>query len=84
MRRHWDVGNPAADPLVWILSLWGFRVSRVGLEVAGGCRGRGAEFKTESLEFIPSPGVISCVFASLRAGLTEVIKHCQIGYQLIF
>lgn len=71
MRRHWDAGNPAADPLVLILSLWGFSVSRVGLEVAG--RGHGAEFKAESLEFI-SCEEISCVFVSLRAGLTKVIK----------
>lgn len=80
MRGHWDVGHAAADPLVLILSLWGFSVSRMGLEVAGGCRGHGAEFKAQRLEFIPSPGAISCVFASLRAGLTKVIKHYQVGH----
>lgn len=82
-RGHWDVGSPTVGPLVLILLLWGFSVSTMGVEVAGGCRGHGAEFKAERLELIPSLGTISCVFASPKAGLTKVVKHCQVGHQLL-
>lgn len=77
-----DVGNQQLIPWSWFFhfgaSVWAEWVWRWQ-------EGAGAMELNSKLrpEFLPSPGAISCVFASFRAGLTEVIKHCQAGHQLL-